>query len=276
VAALHYDEIGYWTEVKLDIVRDYAKAYSTILAKQPVIKKYLYIDVFAGPGVHISKHTGELVPGSPLNALHVSPKFHEYHFIDLDGDKAKALGGLVGDRDDVIIYNEDCNEVLLKKIFPHCQYADYRRALCLLDPYSLNVDWKVLQTAGTMRSIEIFYNFMIMDANMNILWRDPQKVPASQAARMDFAWGDASWREVAYHKSKSLFEDIEEKEDNRTIAEAFRKRLEKVAGFLFVPEPLPMRNSKGSIVYYLFFASANETGGNIVSHIFSKYRNRMA
>jgi hypothetical protein len=29
----------------------------------------------------------------------------------------------------------------------------------------------------------------------------------------------------------------------------------KVAGFGFVPEPLPMRNSKKAIVYYLFFAS---------------------
>ena len=29
-----YDEIGYWSEVKLDIIRKYASAYSTIMNKQ--------------------------------------------------------------------------------------------------------------------------------------------------------------------------------------------------------------------------------------------------
>lgn len=29
-----YDQIGIWSEVKLDIVREYAVAYSTILSKQ--------------------------------------------------------------------------------------------------------------------------------------------------------------------------------------------------------------------------------------------------
>jgi hypothetical protein len=31
---LKFDEIGYWSELKLDIIRDYAVAYSTILAAQ--------------------------------------------------------------------------------------------------------------------------------------------------------------------------------------------------------------------------------------------------
>ena len=29
-----YDEIGYWSEVKLDIIREYAAAYSRILSSQ--------------------------------------------------------------------------------------------------------------------------------------------------------------------------------------------------------------------------------------------------
>jgi hypothetical protein len=35
---------------------------------------------------------------------------------------------------------------------------------------------------------------------------------------------------------------------------------------------MPMRNSKGAVVYYLYFASPNATGGRIVSQIFDKYR----
>jgi hypothetical protein len=56
--------------------------------------------------------------------------------------------------------------------------------------------------------------------------------------------------------------------DNQMIAEAYRKRLKEVAGFKYVPEPIPMRNSKNAVVYYLFFASPNETGAKIVGEIF--------
>jgi len=34
-----------------------------------------------------------------------------------------------------------------------------------------------------------------------------------------------------------------------------------------------MRNNQGSVIYYLYFASQNETGGGIVRDIFNKYRN---
>ena len=69
--------------------------------------------------------------------------------------------------------------------------------LCLLDPYSFSVDRKVIETAGQIKSIEIFFNFMIMDINMNVLRHNPERVPGAQIERMDKAWGDHSWREIA-------------------------------------------------------------------------------
>lgn len=269
-----HDEIGYWSEVKLDIVREYASAYSTIMNKQPSIRHYIYIDAFAGAGRHVSKRTGDFVAGSPLNALAVTPPFNEFHLIDLHGGKAEELRRSVGDREDVFVYEEDANKCLLEKVFPHCRYEDYSRGLCLLDPYKLNVNWQILQTAGQMRSIEIFYNFMIMDANMNVFWRNPEKVATNQIKRMDKVWGDRSWREAAYRMTPTLFGDVEEKADNEVVAEAFRKRLQQVAGFKYVPDPMPMRNEKGAVVYYLFFASQNHTGERIVKNIFDKYRAR--
>ena len=154
-----YDEIGYWSEVKLDIIGKYASAYSTIMNKQKSIQSYLYIDAFAGAGVHIKKQTREFITGSPLNALVISPVFPEFHFIDLDGDKVDKLRQVIGDRRHISFYKGDCNKILLVDVFPKCRYEDYHRALCLLDPYGLNVSWEVLQKAGEMKSIEIFYNF---------------------------------------------------------------------------------------------------------------------
>jgi hypothetical protein len=61
------------------------------------------------------------------------------------------------------------------------------------------------------------------------------------------------------------------KQGNEQIVAAFRERLKKVAGFGFVPEPLPMRNSRNAIVYYLFFASPKAVAAKIITDIFGKY-----
>jgi three-Cys-motif partner protein len=65
---------------------------------------------------------------------------------------------------------------------------------------------------------------------------------------------------------------MEEKAPNEAVVAAYCKRLKDVAGFKYVPEPLPMRNTRGAVVYYLLFASHNETGNKIAEHIFRKYR----
>jgi three-Cys-motif partner protein len=268
------DEIGYWSEIKLDIVKEYATAYSVIINKQTNIQQHLYIDGFAGAGVHISKHTKEYILGSPLNALNIEPPFKEFHFIDLDGGRADILRKLCVDYSNVNIYESNCNNLLLEKIFPRAKYSDYRRALCLLDPYGLDLDWQVVYRAGQMKSIEIFLNFPMMDMNRNVLLKNPDKVEPSQIARMDRFWGDRTWRDIAYRKIPGLFEEMEEKTRNEAIINAYQSRLKKIAGFNYVPDPIPMTNSKGAIVYYLFFASPNNTGAKIVKDIFDKHRNR--
>jgi len=266
------DEIGLWSEVKLDIVKRYAVAYSQILSNQKGLS-HSYIDVFAGTGYHLSKTTGEMIPGSPLNALWVQPPFTEFHLIDLDGDKIEGLRGLLGNRHDVHFYHGNCNRILLDEVFPKVRFQDFKRGLCLLDPYKLTLDWKVIQEAGSMRSLDIFINFPIHDINRTVLHHDPGSVSENNVLRMNAYWGDESWRAVAYEKSDpDLFGNVDlEKISNEKFASAFRERLRKVAGFKKVPIPLPMRNSKGSTVYYLFFASQKGTAENIVDHIFTKF-----
>lgn len=273
---LKLDEVGYWSEVKLDIVKEYAAAYSRIMSAQKNPPLYhVYIDAFAGAGIHISKTTGELITGSPLNALCIDPPFREFYLIDLNKDKTNALQKTTGDRKDVHVIPGDCNEILISDVFPKVKWEDYRRGLCLLDPYGLHLNWELIKTAGRMKSIDLFLNFPIGDMNRNVLRRDPDKVDASQIPRMNAFWGDESWRDIAYTTEKDLFEKLE-KEDNETIARAFKKRLRNVAGFKNVPDPIPMRNSIGSTIYYLFFASQKDVANKIVLDIFRKYRNRGA
>jgi len=124
-----------------------------------------------------------------------------------------------------------------------------------------------------MKSIDMFLNFPVLDINRNVLWRKPEGVDHADISRMNAFWGDESWKKVAYRQTLNLFGEVwEMKESNRTIALAFRKRLQVAAEFAHVSQPLPMRNSKGATVYYLFFASQQQVADNIIRHIFDKYR----
>jgi three-Cys-motif partner protein len=273
---IRLDKIGYWSEVKLEIVKEYASAYSTIMSKQQFIKSYYYIDGFAGAGVHLSKSTQEPVLGSAMNALLIVPPFTGYHFIDTDGDKTKVLEKLSSGKRGVNIYTEDCNKVLLDKIFPAVKYENYTRALCLLDPYGLDLNWEVMYAAGQSKAIEIFLNFPLMDMNRNILWKYLDGVDEKQIKRMNTFWGDDSWHKISYRPEADLFDDTHyvKISTHKRLIKAFCERLKTVGGFAYVPEPIPMTNTKGGILYYLFFASPNKTGHKIVKDIFDKYRNK--
>jgi three-Cys-motif partner protein len=276
--AVEYDEIGIWSEVKLAIIKKYASAYARIMDAQRRNKiptlRWLYIDAYAGPGYHISKTSGELVEGSPLIALNTSPPFHEYHFIDTEVRRAAQLRELAGRRNDVFVYAEDCNKVLLREVFPRAKYEDYRRALCLLDLYNINLTWNVIETAGKMGSVDVFMNLMVMDINRNAMRRNPDKSLRSKMDQLTRLWDDESWKEAGYTTVETLFGDDFKKVSNEKFAEAFRERLKQKAGFKFVPAPMPMKTKSRSTIYYLYFASKKAVAADIVNDIFNKYRKK--
>jgi three-Cys-motif partner protein len=265
------DEIGNWTEMKLEIIRDYAGAYSKLLKAYNL--HYLYIDGFAGAGEHISKSTGRIVKGSPLIVLDIKPPFEEYHFVDIDSNKIGGLKNIVADRPGVYLHIGDCNTILPKNIFPTIQYKDFRRAFCLLDPYGLHIDWNVIQSAGKIGTIDLLLNFPIMDINRNVLRTNPEDISSENMTRMNRFWGDDSWMGIAYESTSNLLGWLMKVTNaSKVITEAFQQRLNQVASFQYVSDRLPMRNSKRNIVYFLFFASQNETAIKIMRGIFQKHK----
>lgn len=268
-ADLRIDEIGYWSEIKLEILEKYALPYNQIL----LAKNFhpIYIDGFAGAGHHIAKGSDRVVEGSPTRALGVKPPFDSFHFVDSDGARVTQLQKLSVGRQNVHVYHGDCNDVLVNHVFPTISFERRERALCILDPYGLHLNWETILLAGKSNVIEIFLNFPVMDMNRNVLWHNSERVSELHRQRMTKFWGDNSWESAAYPTTQGLFEEMREKTSNEEVAEAFRERLKNIAGFKHVPKPMPMRNSKGAIVYYLFFAAQQSTADKIVKDIFSKY-----
>jgi three-Cys-motif partner protein len=229
-ADLKFDEIGYWSELKLQIVQEYGSAYTKAFSGAGKGLKKYYIDAYSGPGVHISKSTKDRVEGSPSRALKIVPKFDHFYFIDIREDKTDYLEQLCGQRPDVSIYTEDSGPLLTEKILPSIQYEKFNRALCLLDPYGLHLDWQVMLQAGRSRAVDMFLNFPVMDMNRNAIWHNPEKVPQGGLARMTRFWGDESWRNAAYvaRPQQDLFLPTQfNKQSNDVIVAAFRERLKK-------------------------------------------------
>lgn len=270
--AYELDKVGNWSQVKLDIIKEYANSYAQILAANKLY--YIYIDGFAGGGKHLLRDTGEIISGSPQNALNIEPKFKEYHFIDLNPKKIESLKEIVKGHSNVYLYQEDCNEVLLTKVFPRIRYERFMRALCILDPYGIDLDWKVIQEAGKKGTIDIFLNFSIMDMNRNVLRKTLDRSEPKQIERFNRFWGDDSWRRIIFNEQDTLFNGkIEYKiGGNVDIVDAYRDRLRKIAGFKYIPKPVPMLNSKNNVVYYLLFASHKEVASKLAVYIFNKHQ----
>ena len=133
----------------------------------------------------------------------------------------------------VHIYTGDCTTILTRQLLPTIQYKDYTRALCLLDPYGLHLDWEVMLQAGRSKAVDLFLNFPVMDMNRNAIWRNADKFSAAGIERMTKFWGDESWKQAAYAESPQggHFGPDMVKQDNDKIVAAFRKRLKEVAGF---------------------------------------------
>jgi len=201
---MKFDEIGYWSEMKLEIIKEYATAYSNILSGK---FHHVYIDAFAGAGKHIAKRTGDFVSGSPQIVLDITPPFKEYYFIDIDSAKIAELKKIAANRTDVHILEGNCNDRLLQDVFPNVKFEQFRRGLCLLDPYGLHLNWEVIKTSAESNSIDMILNFPVADMNRNVLWNNPEGVDPLDIQRMNAFWGDTSWRQIAYNYAGELVQD---------------------------------------------------------------------
>ena len=267
------DKIGIWSEIKLEILSEYANAYTRLLRAKSWCKGVDYIDAFAGAGMHVSKTTGEMIPGSPQNALLAEPPFDRIVLIDVDSEKIDQLHKLRGEDNRVQIELGDCNDVLVSKVIPTLQYESFRRALCVLDPYGIHgktLKWNTIHSLATARTFDVFLNFPLMDINRNTLRKRLEAASTPDIMAFTEFWGGKDWVDLMY--AKDLFGELDKIGTNRTLAGAFQERLRTVAGFQFMPEPILMKNTNGGELYYFFFASHQPIAKKIIEDIFNKYR----
>ena len=170
---LKYDEIGYWSEVKLAILEEYATPYNRILLSHQLHP--IYIDGFAGAGHHVAKGSDRIIEGSPMRALAVDPPFDFFHFVDSNEERAAELRRLSarstrslciprglqrGSRQRGLSKNQ-----LSRNVSEHCA------SLTPMDSPELGDN----QDSRESKVTEIFLNFPVMDMNRNVFWRNYER-----------------------------------------------------------------------------------------------------
>lgn len=284
--------VGRWASDKLERLRKYLAAYTTIMQKQRWAKGYVYVDAFAGSGrarireSHSTDPTNDIfdlgrelrrdadarqvLDGSPRVALDIEPPFTHYVFIDRDPQRVKLLKSIeheYKDRRKIFVRKGDCNTYLNNRLITNDK-IDWRkwRGVVFLDPFGMQVPWTTIAGLARTKAMEVFLNFPVGMSIQRLLRRDGQFTP-KQRGRLDEYFGDPGWFDEIYPKSPGLFGSVpsKAKDAEERLVNWYRKRLENAFGH--VSKPRLVLNSHGGHLYFLIFAGPNATGAGIASYV---------
>lgn len=278
-----HDFGGKWTEDKLERVRKYLVAYTTIFEQNPRAKIFTtyYVDAFAGTGYRSKRGQNgsqkslfpelaetdaqNLMKGSARIALEVDPPFKRYLFIEQNPKYAGELENLKCEFTDkanrIEVVHAEANEYLKK----WCGNMDWHRsrAVVFLDPYGMQVDWSLIEALARTKAIDLWILFPIGVAISRLLTKG-KPPPKEWAATLTRIFGSDKWQTAFYphERRHTLFgeEFVGDKAASfAKIGQFFVERLKTV--FTRVAEnPLPLMNSKNVPLYLLCFAAGNPKG----------------
>ena len=274
---------GDWTTEKLERVRKYLKAYTTIMKDQNF--RFAYIDAFAGTGYRTDRldtNPNELMlpeiaeqevqgflDGSARIALQVQPKFQNYILIEKDENRFAELQKLKVEfpSADIELVQSDANKYLNDLCDKNWRR---HRAVLFLDPYGMEVEWQTVTAIANTQAIDLWILFPLGIAVNRLLKRNGD-VDTTVRHKLDRFFGTTDWYDTFYEiaSSPTLFGEemvVRKKSDFQSIAQYFVERLQTV--FTRVANnPLPLYNSKSNPLYLLCFAAGNPRGAPIAVKI---------
>jgi three-Cys-motif partner protein len=291
---------GDWTTAKLEVLAKYFQSYTTALKdkpskEHPFIKGY--IDAFAGTGYRDARReddTGKslqalllpdlaekepqaLLDGSARLALKTEPRFDRYIFIERNAERCAQLEALKSEfpalGNDIQVRPGDANaeiQDLCKKDWSS------HRAVLLLDPYGMQVEWRTIEAIAGTRAIDLWLLFPL-GIGVNRLLTRSGEIPQSWRRRLNLLLGTENWYEEFYRveSTPTLFGEADRvvKATTETIGRYFNERLKSVFAAV-AEEPKVLRNSANCPLYLLCFAVGNEKGApialRIANHLLTK------
>lgn len=265
---------GSWTEEKMKIVVDYAKAYLIIMNKQTWART-IYFDGFAGSGIIAMGEKEEIKKGTALRILDiVVPKpFDIYYFVELNEEHKKELERSVQENyfgRNVHVVNADANNKLIKMAGFLKANKSYR-ALSFIDPYGMAINWRSIAALKDL-GVDLW---ILVPTGIGVgrMLKNNGEISESWYAKLEKFLG-LSKEEVKNHFYKTqeintLFgtETVTAKEKNsiHKAGELYRDRLKTI--FKYVSESFVMRNTTNSIMYHFMMATNNSNALKIANEV---------
>lgn len=266
---------GQHTEIKLELVEKYLKAYTNALRNK--FSHLWYIDAFAGTGsrtIRIRAQDGDLfedpVPeriesrrGSAKIALDVLPKFDRLIFIEQKPSHCLALEALKADHPnrDIHVLNENANITIQANI--HRVNWKSCRAIMFLDPYGMEVEWQTLEAIAKTKAIDVWFLFPLSGLYRQAA-RNISAVDETKRRALTKMLGTDEWEKELYSQSPPIvdllgvLESPDDRQRNADVAgleQYVKRRLETI--FPLVAEPFPLPPQKKPQRFSLFFAASN-------------------
>jgi three-Cys-motif partner protein len=285
-----------WTIEKLNAFKKYVEAYLTIMEvnKKKYNWKTLYFDGFAGSedrgenngskntasntklfDFGIEKNETEIYKGAAERVLSINKKFDYYYFIDLKEESLKKL------REKLSSFNEDYRLVFrggdankwLKELAAALKKNRNLRALILLDPFGMQINWESIELLkGTASDIWILIPSGVI---INRLLDRRGNLTNINKLCSFFGMTKDEIRKEFYIENveTTLFGEetsIQKKQEPiRKIVDLYIKRLKDIWKNV-TPKPLILKNTKNIEIFHFVFASNSTAGLKIANNIIGK------
>lgn len=251
---------GFWTELKLQVLREYLGFYTQALKAQPF--ELVYIDAFAGTGrCHVKANddgNGRTIDGSATIALNCTPPFSRYHFIEQKRKHADELRALIAAHPNGVratLTAHSANDILPPLLLGY-DWSKTRGVL-FLDPFGLQCDWSLLRRIANTQALDVF--FLV---SLSGLYRqaavNARDIDDGKAAKLTAFLGTFDWRDAIYTQEQGDFFDepsVSRAPGWNDILRFTTERLRTL--FPYVSEPNVLGTANGAPLFALYFAVAN-------------------
>jgi three-Cys-motif partner protein len=142
----------------------------------------------------------------------------------------------------------------------------------------MQVEWKTIEAVARTKAIDMWLLFPLGIGVNRLLLKKPEEIPDAWRRRLSLFLGTDQWEHELYRPQPEMMLFGEEERVVRAslerVGQYFVDRLKSI--FPGVAEnPAVLSNSKGSPLYLLCFAAANEKGARvalpIAEHLLAEY-----
>ena len=259
---------GYWTRGKLDVLRDYLNAFTTATKKST---ERIYLDLFAGETDNRDRITNEAIRSSAQIALAIDdPPFTKLGFFELEGKAQELESALLATHPtrNCSVYTGDCNEQIIRAL-TQLQRLSWAPTFAFIDPNGLEAKWGILEQLANFRSkgrkTELFLLFSPQMFSRLLPVKGRQLRPEDEQA-ISHVFGTTEWRFI-YDMRRD--ESLNGQEARQEYLNLMRWRLESILGYRWT-HPLELKNIQGASLYFMIFATSNETGHTIMSYLYNQ------